>query len=350
MNRFLWMIVAVIACVSMSWAEGEQQFANLGSCKVESGETIQDCRIGYRTWGQLNPEKSNVVVILTWFTGNSSNFTGLIGANNYVDPAKYYVVGIDALANGVSSSPSNSEAQPRLKFPHITMADMVEAEHRVLSETLGFKHVHAVMGGSMGAMQSFQWSVQYPEYMDAVLTWVGSTRLTPQDLMLWRGEKNAVLDSKIFNDGNYQAGVTIPAVADMHFLELTTPSHINQDMKLSDFGSEAEKVEANEKFDPSDRVRQLEAMMSLDLSKKFGGDMEAAARAVKARFLIVVAKQDHMVNPQPALDFAKMLHVEPIVLGSNCGHLAPGCEPGLVIPAVQKTLAEGGTRTTSNPR
>jgi homoserine O-acetyltransferase len=53
----------------------------------------------------------------------------------------------------------------------------------------------------------------------------------------------------------------------------------------------------------------------------------------------VVAKQDHMVNPQPALDFAHMLKIEPVVLQSDCGHLAPGCEADIVVPAVQKALA-----------
>jgi homoserine O-acetyltransferase len=339
MRRGLTICVIVLCGFSLAGAEGEQQFANLGTCKVESGETIQECRIGYRTWGTLNARKSNVVVMLTWFTGNTGMLSGMLGANNYVDTSKFYVVAIDALANGVSVSPSNSTVQARMKFPHITMADMVESQHRVLTETLGFKHVHAVMGGSMGGMQSFQWSVQYPDFMDVVIPWVGSTRLTPQDLMLWRGEENAVLDSKEFDDGNYKAGVLIPAVADMHFLELTSPSHINEDMKRAGFEAEAEKVEANETFDPCNRVRQLEAMMSLDISRNFAGEMKAAARAVKARMLIVVARQDHMVNPQPAVDFAEMLNIEPIVLQSDCGHLSPGCEADRVIPAVQKALA-----------
>ena len=146
-----------------------------------------------------------------------------------------------------------------------------------------------------------------------------------------------MLDSKIFNDGNYKAGVVIPEVADMHFLELTSPSHINGDMKLAGFEAEAEKVEADETFDPSNRVRQLEAMMSLDLSKKFGGEMAAAARSIKAHMLIIVAKQDHMVNPQPALDFAEMLKVEPIVLQSDCKHQTPNNKTNTNNPTKQKT-------------
>lgn len=332
-------VLAVLLFSTLALAEGEQQFANLRSCKLESGETILDCRIGYRTWGKLNAEKSNVVVMLTWFTGNSGMLAGSLGPDKFVDPAKYFVVGIDALADGVSSSPSNSPLQSRAKFPHITIADMVETQHRVLTETLKFTHVHAIFGGSMGGMQGFQWAVQYPDFMDVVATYVGSTQLTPHDLLLWRAEGNAILDSKEWQDGNYRTPLIIPAVADIHNLELTTPDNLNQKMSRENFGDQAEKMEEDESFDPANRLRQLEAMMSHDVSKRFGGRMAEAARAVKAHMLIIVDTQDHMVNPAPALAFAKLLNVQPVILDSNCGHLGPGCDPKASIPAVRQALA-----------
>ncbi len=332
----LWAVVLMLGAVAL--ADGEQKFADLGQCKVESGETIRDCRIGYRTWGKLNADQSNAVVLLTWFTGTSEQLAGSVGAKSYVDPEKYFVVAIDALANGVSSSPSNSKAQPRMKFPQITIADMVESQHRLLTETLKLKHIHAVLGGSMGAMQAFQWSVQYPDYMDAVITIVGTTQQTAHDLFLWRAEKNAILENKNFNNGDYKAGLLIPSVADVHHLELTTPEHINDETAAKSFASDAAKAEASETMDPCDRLRQLDAMMTHDISKKFNGQMTAAAAAVKAKVLIVVANQDHMVNPHPALAFAEMLRVVPIRLDSDCGHLAPGCEPDRVIPAIHQAL------------
>lgn len=334
MNRVS--ICAIVFLFStLAVAEGEQQFANLGTCKVESGETIQDCRIGYRTWGKLNEQRSNVVVLFTWFTGNTSMLVG----EKHVDPAKYYVVAIDALADGVSSSPSNSTAQPRKQFPRITIADMVETEHRLLTEALNLKHVHAVMGGSMGAMQALQWSVQFPDFMDVVIAISGSTQLTPHDLLFARAEKQAILDSKEWNDGNYKAPLHIAAVEDIQHLELESPDKLNQEITRELFDAEAEKMEQSENFDPSDRLRQLEAVMALDVSKKFAGRMEDAARAVKARMLIIISTRDLMVNPAPALHFAELLHVEALKLDSNCGHLAAGCRGDLVVPAVQKALS-----------
>ncbi len=89
------------------------------------------------------------------------------------DTGKYFVVTIDAIGNGVSSSPSNSKSQPRLSFPNFTIRDMVESEHRLATETFGIKHLHAVMGISMGGMQTFEWITAYPDFMDAAVPMAG---------------------------------------------------------------------------------------------------------------------------------------------------------------------------------
>src|SRR5258707_15582187 len=92
------------------------QFARLGDFKLESGEVIPDCRIGYRTFGTLNSNQSNVVLFPTWALGTTEQLIGSIGSNKLVDSTKYYVIAVAALANSVSSSPSNSQLQPRMKF------------------------------------------------------------------------------------------------------------------------------------------------------------------------------------------------------------------------------------------
>jgi homoserine O-acetyltransferase len=113
MHRLFSLCASILLLTMIAFAEGEQKFANLGECNVESGEVIHNCRIGYRTWGTLNEQRSNAVVLLTWFTGNSEMLAENVGPDKYVDPGKYYVIVIDALADGVSSSPSNSKSQPR---------------------------------------------------------------------------------------------------------------------------------------------------------------------------------------------------------------------------------------------
>ena len=83
----------------------DQQFAKIGNLKLENGEVIRDCVVGYRIFGMMNPQKSNVVVFPTYLGGRSADLAGRIGAGKMVDSSKYYVIALDSLADGVSSSP-----------------------------------------------------------------------------------------------------------------------------------------------------------------------------------------------------------------------------------------------------
>src|SRR5207248_6265086 len=126
----------ILLFVAVSAFSQQQQFANLGDFKLQSGEMIGDCRIGYRTFGQLNPDKSNVILIPTWAGGTTEKLAGNVGAGKLADSSKYYIILVDALSNGVSSSPSNSILQPRMHFPKITVSDIVSTEHKLLTKFL----------------------------------------------------------------------------------------------------------------------------------------------------------------------------------------------------------------------
>jgi homoserine O-acetyltransferase/O-succinyltransferase len=317
----------------------EQQFATFDSCPLESGQVIRECRIGYRTYGKLNTDHSNVVLVTSWFLGNAAQAGGaFVGASSLLDPAKYFVVAIDALGDGISSSPSNSSVQPRMKFPVFTIRDMVATQHRVLVETLHLSHIHAVLGGSMGGMQALQWAYSYPNFMDKVVAIVPTPRLTAYDLLLWRSELNAVQSDAEWRGGEYTGTPMIKTVVDIHKLHLQTPSKMVRDVPPTDYPMFAEKEESGFHFDPNDEIRQLQAMMSQDVAP--GKSIAEMAKDLKPQTLIVVAKQDMMVNPTPATELAKAAHAALIELTSDCGHLAPGCEAEKVNPAVRSFLAK----------
>ncbi len=316
------------------------QFAELGDFKMESGGVLHDCRIGYRTFGQLNSDKSNAILFTTWASGTTEQLKSNIGRGRLVDDTKYYVIAIDALGNGVSSSPSNSKLQPRMSFPKFTIRDMVNTEHEVLTKTLGLNHLKAVIGVSMGGMQTFQWMVTYPDFMEKAVPIVGSPRLAPYDLLLWQAQVDAIMNDRAWNNGNYTENPARAAEAEFSALLLTTPDNYNKRMTREQVFAELEKAKKSSTFDANDKIRQDQAMMALDISAPFGGSMERAARAVKAKVFVIVSKSDHVVTPGPAADFARLLQVNLLLLESDCGHLAPSCESQKVNQAVADFLAQ----------
>jgi len=355
----------------------ELKFAPLGNFKLENGQIIRDCRLGYRTFGKLNRDQSNVILFPTWFTGTTKNLIEFFGPGKLVDTSKYYVIAVDALGDGVSSSPSNSRLQPHMRFPAFSIRDMVASQHAMLTRVLHIPHLHAVMGISMGGMQSFQWILSYPDFMDKAIPIHGSPQLAPYDLLLWQTMKDAVEHDTRWKNGDYTPPLHIRTASEISDLALTTPDRYNRENTRQKFfeslkadaqqeqlqksavrggsrgvaalksaarkpgveklgveqkdssSASAASKNANppeEDFDPDDRIRQIEAMMNHDVSAPFGGSMERAVAAVKVPLLVIVDRHDHMVTPGPALNFARLAHAPSLELQSDCGHIAAGCE------------------------
>ena len=305
----------------------EQQFANIGDLKLENGGVIRQCRIGYRTFGKLAADKSNVVVFPTWASGTTEQLASSIGPDKLVESASFFVVAIDALGNGVSSSPSNSRLQPRMRFPQFTMRDTVESQHALLTKVLRLDRVKAVVGISMGGMQVFQWLVSYPNFMEKAIPIVGSPRPAPYDLIHWQAEIEALMRDRDWRAGNYT--VNPAREVDFAFGEmiLTTPADYNRRKTREQVFADLAKARRDtRRFDANNKIRQVQAMMQLDVSKQFGGSLERAAQAARAKVLVVIAKQDHVVTPAPAAEFASLLGATLLNLEGDCGHLATVCE------------------------
>jgi homoserine O-acetyltransferase len=276
--------------------------------------------------------------------GKTGGMLGEVGPGKLVDSSRYYVILIDALGNGVSSSPSNSKAQPRMQFPQFNMRDMVNSQHQLLTRVLKLSHVHAIVGVSMGGHQTFQWMVSYPNFMDEAIPIVGSPRPTSYDSLLHTADLHAITFSRDWDNGNYTSEpvAALSMIADILALNGSTPEYRITHTTLAELpafisGAQNSVVKS---FDANNCVRQLQAMLAQDVSKPFGGSMEKAASVVRARVLVVPSLQDHIVNPRPALDFAKLIHARVFELTSNCGHGAPGCERDRLDPVVNAFLAQ----------
>lgn len=326
-----WLILAFAAPLL---AQPPLQFAELRNFRLSGGQEIAACRLGYRTYGTLNAEKSNAVLFPAWFTGTSGQLDGFIGAERLVDPSRYFVITVDAPGNGVSCSPSNTG--PALD--QLSIADMVAAQHRLVTEVLGIRRLHAVMGISMGGMQTFEWITAHPEMVRAAVPIVGSPRLSASDILLWRAELAAI---ETLLEAGADPRRIMPAVRLMHEFALTSPEWIHHNRPAAGMAEFVKQLEedARKGMDPRDYAAQLRAMLGHDVTRRFGGSYEKTGAAVRARVLVVAAEQDHMVNPHPALEMAAVAGFDVLRLKTNCGHLATRCEDARVAAAVREFLA-----------
>ena len=343
-------LTALFVCLAMMQAvamhaqqEGEQQFADLGRCTLESGQAIEHCRVGYRTFGHLNAARDNAVLMPTWLYGKSGDLAGLFGdgssASHLVDTRRLFGIAIDAFADGVSSSPSNSETQHGVDFPAITMHDMINAEYRVVTETLGLKHLRAVVGLSMGGEQTFAWAVAYPGFFDLAVPILGTPRLTSYDLQVKEIMLGTIYSDPEFHDGRYTQQPGLKLANLFGALTVTTPEFRNQQTPRNRFEQFVQTTEAQQPIDANDRVAQLKAVVRHDVIGK--RTLAEAAHATTARFLIIVAAEDHLVNPGPALEWAAALGAPTYISHGSCAHLIMNCDAAEVSRRVREFLVAG---------
>lgn len=312
-----------------------QQFADLGDVRLESGAVIKDCKLGYRTLGTLNAARSNAVVFLPWHTGKSVEALGLLGAKGLFNTAGHYVIVIDAIGNGVGCSPSNSASQHGTAFPVFNIRDMVESEYRLLTEKLGLKQVHAIVGYSMGATQTFQWMVSHPDFMKVAVPIAGTPRQTSYDLLFWRTEEAAMLADPEYANGGYKQNPRLPLYHQIFSLNFDTPAYRAAKTRPAEVEKFiAETVEYDpDAADANDTRWQMRAFLAQDI----GDD---AAKKIKAKVHIINPRTDLIVNPAPALALARQIRATTTVLDGDCGHSAVFCAADQIRPAVDRALKQ----------
>ncbi|MGB6975720.1 MAG: alpha/beta fold hydrolase [Terracidiphilus sp.] len=343
---------ASVARGQTATGDGTLQIAHLGRCKLENGAVIEDCRVGYRTFGRLDAKRDNAVLVPTWLYGTSADLKGLFGdlsnPQQLVDTRKYFGIAMDALGNGVSSSPSNSATQHGTRFPRFTERDMVQAEFRVAKEVLGLKHLHAVLGLSMGGEQTFDWAVAHPEFFDLAVPILGTPRLTPYDLETKTIQMDTIVDDPDYDHGNYTREPALTLANLFGNLTVTTPEGRNATTTRASFAEFLKKAEAPITLDANDRVWQLRAIVVQDVIGK--RTLAEAARTARARFLVIVNANDHLVNPEPALAWARAKGAQVYISHGTCGHLIMNCDAAAVSSRVRRFLAAEGVVSAGTDR
>jgi homoserine O-acetyltransferase len=201
-------VLSVLACTSIALPAGAHgpkdpphQTHAMGDFKLESGDVIRDFSISYVTHGTLNADRSNAILMVTAIGGNHHRIDYLIGPGRALDPSKYFIIATDAIGNGLTTSPSNSKSQPKMKFPKFNIRDMVHSQQRLVSEKFGITKFVTVVGASMGGMQALQWAVSYPDAMHSIVPIIPLAR-TPA----WTTGVLEMLRQTIMSDPNWKGG------------------------------------------------------------------------------------------------------------------------------------------------
>ncbi|MFN4110899.1 MAG: alpha/beta fold hydrolase [Ignavibacteria bacterium] len=319
---------------------GQQKFAHLGDFKLESGEIIYDCKIGYRTYGKLNEDKSNVILYPTWFGGTSQMLENLIsnGKDKLIDSTDYFIICVDALGNGISTSPSNSEKQRNEKFPQFTMRDIVETHYKLLKEHFGLKKIYAAIGGSMGSMQVLQLAVSHPDFVEKVIAYVPTPWSSSYDMLLWSIREQLIISA-------HQNGMSekeiFKIINMLTQLVARTPDWYVKNNPKEKFD---EVLKSFDKAPPSywnsyDYLYQLRAMISHDISKGFNSK-EDLKNHIKARLFLIISRQDHILHPSSSFEFAKIMDCNTLILDDDCGHLSVNCNIDKVREEIKSFLQE----------
>lgn len=280
----------------------DNRILELGRFRFESGVEVPDAKLSYTTEGTLNEEKSNAVLLPSWYSGDHHGYQFLIGADKALDPSKYFLVSTDMFGNGFSSSPSNTPppfAGP--DFPEIAIRDNVRAVHQLLTGELGIPRLRAVIGFSMGAQQALQWAVSHPEMVEAAVAICGNAREYPFGIVRLEGAKSALMADSAWNGGRYEKPpeVGLKALA-RHWASWGVSQEWWRRETYRELGYESIEawlVQAEAGWlqrDANNVLWQAKMWQRHDVGDTpgFDGDFEKALRSVKARVLFMPSETD----------------------------------------------------------
>jgi homoserine O-acetyltransferase len=339
----------------------ETQCARFDSIALESGATLAPVDVAYQTYGELDSEKSNAILILHAFTGDShaagiSPETGkpgwwdnMIGPGKGFDTDKYFMICSNVLGGcqgttGPSSINPATCAPYAMSFPVITIRDMVRLQRKLI-QSMGIERLLAVAGGSMGGMQALEWAVSYPEMVRAAIPIATTTRHSAQQIAFNEVGRQAIMADPDWNEGNYYDGKPPGrglSVARMvgHITYMSDESmrekfgrRLREKEKLGyDFSVEFE-VESYLRYRGSQFVGRFDANSYLYITKAEDyfdltdgtGSLAAAFERGVTRFLVISFSSDWLYPPYQSQEIVRVLRrlnrdVAYSDLQSNYGH------------------------------
>jgi homoserine O-acetyltransferase/O-succinyltransferase len=324
------LLLAAFQCLAADFPAPKSGTYVIKDFRFQNGQVLPELKLFYQTVGEPTGQP---VLVLHGTTGSSNSmltpaFAGeLFGPGQPLDAGKYYVILPDAIGTGRSSKPSDGL---RMNFPKYNYDDMVEAQHRLVSEHLGVKHLRLVIGNSMGGMQTWMWAQKYPGYLDVAVPMASlPTEMSGRNWMLRRMLVESIRRDPAWNNGNYTTQPPSLQFASVFFATATNGGNhsymkAGPNRARADAALEA-RLKGSFNGDANDHIYQWES--SADYNPSTGLEKITAT-------LLAINSADDERNP-----------VELGILDREIKRVKNG--RAFVVPASEQTLGHG---TTANAR
>jgi len=313
--------------------------------ELESGKEITPVTIVYETYGKLNAEKNNAILILHALSG-SAHAAGYnspdekaagwwdlyIGPGKAFDTDKYFIISSNIIggcsgSTGPASINPVTDSQYALSFPMVTIFDMVKAQYRLISH-LGINKLLATAGGSMGGMQSLAWSVLYPDMVHSVIAIATSARLSAQGIAFHEVGRQAIINDPNWNNGNYY-GKTVPGSGLGLARMIAHITYLSEQNMHARFGRKFQKNDPDafsfkteymvesylhnqghifvDRFDANSYLYITRAIDLFDLSSEYNGNLITAFEKVKSNYLVISFTSDWLYTAVMSKDIVQAL-------------------------------------------
>lgn len=300
---------------------------------TQSGAQLESVKLAYSTAGTLAADRSNVILFPSWYSGTSKILEqAYLGPDRALDPNKYFIIFVNQIGNGLSSSPSNFAApHDGAGFPKISIADDVILQRRFLEEKFKITRLALVIGGSMGAQQAYEWAVRFPGDVERLAPIAGLAATTEHNKLLVQTFIDAIAIDPAFSDGDYAdaAQVRRGLINHSHIFAASafTPDLFNQKLwqvlgytDATDFIKNfIEKHFVNQ--DPNNLILLLSKWRDADVSEK--KDLAPALSKIKAKTFVIAINEDGFF-PKKDIETEQQLipKSELRTVSSKWGHLA----------------------------
>jgi len=332
---------------------GPYELHDIGNLELEEGGTIRACKLAYATFGKLNGAKDNAILIPTWYSGtNKITEQVYIGQGRALDPDKYFIIIVNQIGSGLSTSPHNTPAPGGMaNFPHVRIGDDVVAQHRFLTDRFDLKSLALVVGGSMGAQQTYEWAVRYPDMVKRAAPIAGTAKNTILDFLFTETLVDAITSDPGFNRGFYASSADVREGLSRHakmwaVRGWSTEFFQQERHKALGFSSMDDFIVNFMTayfcvMDPNDLLCMAWKWQRGDVSRHTRGDLRAALGRIKAKTFVMPMSTDNLFPPSdcqaewrliPDAEFRPIQTVD--------GHLALfGTDPS-AIGQLDKNLSE----------